>query len=85
MVIARHLDPPDLEDIEIPDGLTVIRNLPNNRANGLIDDQVCESAGKGKSHLHHIFDLAFQGDAITVLEAVLKCAEEAGETELAKD
>lgn len=95
----RPLDPPEVQDIEIPDGLTVIRELPNKVANDIIADHIHESAGNGKSHLQHIFDTAFLTEGAfqrkdivdyevnlrKLLFAVIGCATQAGESDHATD
>ena len=79
MNIPDRPDPIELEPFEIPDGLTIIKELPNKMATELLIDQLFEPAGNGKSWAQTIFDRAFNDKPMGAYWAVIKCATEAGE------
>jgi len=58
----RH-DEPDLEFLDLPDGWTLLTELPNNISDALFADFLHEMATSTKSHMQIIFDRAIQAQA----------------------
>ena len=82
---CRITDGPQFEQdaslVEIPDGFTVIGNLPRKFAQELVDEELFESYGKtGKSYSEAMTDCARRGDDIALGQIFCTCIEQAGET-----
>jgi hypothetical protein len=76
--------PPDrIVGIEIPDGLTIIKELSNATANNLLDDAPFESVGNGRNYLEEIVHHALNGDALRTYSAVVDMITDAGESDFA--
>ena len=67
----------------IPDGLTLIKDLPNETANQLLLDWAYETGPNGKMWIQTIFDRALAGEHDDAVRAILDCATCAGESDYA--
>ena len=82
-MIDRDLNPPE-PTIFVPDGLTVINEIPHETAEVLLEDQAYELDAAGKRFLQSFFDLAMQGKRDACVAKIIECATEAGETDYAQ-
>ena len=80
------LDPPD--DIlypDVPDGLTVIKELSNQTASIAVADEIYEDSGNGRTFLDEIVRHALNNDALATYDTVRRLIKQAGETKYAQD
>ena len=69
---------PDTEDLPIPSGIDVIRQLPHKVAQEILDDTIFDAAGNGWSHSANISAAFGRRDWIAVMNAVEKWHDAAG-------
>ena len=81
----RQLDPPESIELEYPDPIELALLLPNKLFNDLLLDEVGESAGNGKMHLEHIFDLHVHFGSRPVSKAMDDVISNIGNHPLARD
>lgn len=85
MAINIHDDPQDWPFVDFPRGSTAALKLPNKLCYSLVEDEIHESAGGGKSYLQTIVDLAIQQDGLGVVKVIWDVLDRVGETETAQD